>query len=235
MIKTIVVDDEPLALELVANYVRRLSFLELVAECSNAQDAFEAISQKGAELVFLDIQMPGMSGLSLTKLLQQKNNVKVVFTTAFPDYALEGFKLDAVDYLLKPFDFEEFEKSANKAKRLIELEQLDKEPEPNWFFVKSEYKLIRIERDKIRYIEGLKDYIKIHLTDEPKPVLTLCSLKEMTEKLPEPQFVRVHKSFIINVSSMVGIERNIIHLNSGDNVPLGDGYRAHFNEIILKK
>lgn len=246
-IKTLIVDDEPLALELVADYVAQVPYLELVGRCNNAKDAYEIISKGGIDLVFCDIQMHGMSGITLMKSLQSaKTEVKVVFTTAFPEYALDGFKLDAIDYLLKPFDIDEFMKAAGKAKRLIELERgvtttqshnTNDEPVEgvDFFFVKSEYKLVRIDKKKIIYIEGLKDYIKINLEGESKPVLTLMSLKEMMSKLEEQNFARVHRSFIINVEYIRGVERNIITTHNGDKIPIGDQYKSQFNEIITKK
>lgn len=244
-IRTIVVDDEPLALDLVADYVSQVPYFELVGRCSNAKDAYDRISQGDVQLVFCDIQMHGMSGITLMKSVQSSNvETKVIFTTAFPEYALDGFKLDAVDYLLKPFDFDEFMKAAGKAKRLIELEELGAAATQNngepvegvdFFFVKSEYKLVRIDKKKIVYIEGLKDYIKINLEGEAKPILTLLSLKEMMTKLEEPNFVRVHRSFIINVAYIKGVERNTISTHTGDKIPIGDQYKAQFNDIITKK
>lgn len=245
-IRTLVVDDEPLALDLVADYVAQVPYLELVGRCTNAKDAYERISQGDIQLVFCDIQMHGMSGITLMKSVQSSNrDTKVIFTTAFPEYALDGFKLDAVDYLLKPFDFDEFMKAAGKAKRLIDLElgaaaaQSQNNGEPvegkDYFFVKSEYKLVRIDKKKITYIEGLKDYIKINLDGEAKPVLTLLSLKEMMNKLDEPNFVRVHRSFIINVAFIRGVERNNITTHTGDKIPIGDQYKSQFNDIINQK
>ncbi len=241
-VKTLVVDDEPLALDLVTEYVMQAPYLELVGRCSNAKEAFEIISQGNIQLLFCDIQMPGMSGLTLMQTLQNAKTLpKVIFTTAFSQYALDGFKLDAVDYLLKPFDKDEFLKAANKAKRLIELEQnaaiTNAEPQEgiDFFFVKSEYKLVRIDKQRIVYIEGMKDYIKIYINGEPKPVLTLMSMKEMMQKLNEQQFVRLHRSFIVNVAFVRGISRSLVTMPDGTQIPVGDGYRAQFNEVIGKR
>ncbi len=243
-INTLVVDDEPLALDLVADYVSQAPYLELVGRCSNAKDAFDMISKGNIDLLFCDIQMPGMSGLTLMKTLQSAKTLpKVVFTTAFPEYALDGFKLDAIDYLLKPFDQDEFLKAAGKAKRLIELEtsaanaqsqNVENSDENDFFFVKSEYKLVRIDKQRIVYIEGMKDYIKIYMDGEPKPVLTLMSMKEMTQKLDEHQFVRLHRSYIVNVSFVRGVSRSLVTMPNGTQIPIGDGYRAQFNEVISK-
>lgn len=238
-IKTLVVDDEPLALDLVRGYVEQTPFLQLVGSCNNAQEAFEAIEASDVQLVFLDVQMPGMSGLSLAKALNTNDAPKIVFTTAYGEYALEGFKLDAVDYLLKPFDFDEFMKAATKARRIIEMENKEQQPtaeqtNADYFFVKSEYKLIRIDIPKIVYIEGLKDYIKIYLDGEPKPILTLYSLKVMDARLSPRGFMRIHRSYIINLEFVRGVERNLIHMPT-TKLPMGDGYRQQFMDIIGRR
>lgn len=239
-IKTIVVDDEPLALDLVADYVEQAPYLEIVGRCTNARDAYERIGKGDVQLVFCDIQMPGMSGLTLMKSIEEGNRPKVIFTTAFPEYALDGFRLDAIDYLLKPFDSDEFLKAANKARRLIELEHnakqiAEKDEEGNYFFVKSEYKLVRIDKAKIIYIEGLKDYIRIHLDDGVKPIMTLYSLKEMMTTLDEPCFVRLHRSFIINTKYIKGAEKGYVVMKGDEKVPIGEQYKSQINEIINSK
>ena len=177
------------------------------------------------------------------KALSVGDAPKVVFTTAFEEYALDGFKLDAVDYLLKPFDFDEFLKAAAKARRLIELEcqvgevktdNLTWNRDDDYFFVKSEYKLVRIDIPKITHIEGLKDYIKIYLDGESKAILTLNSLKEMEKILPEGNFIRVHRSYIVNVGYVRGVERNLVIMPT-DKVPMGESYKQRFLEIIEEK
>lgn len=254
MIQTLVVDDEPLAQGLVAQYVSQTPFLTLCGQCSNAREAYERIAQGDVDLVFLDVQMPGMSGLTLMKSMPEAPALrpKVIFTTAFSEYAIEGFKLDAVDYLLKPFDFDEFLKAALKAQRQIELErqaytknptsegegELAPSDDENYFFVKSEYKLIRIDIPKIIYIEGLKDYIKIYIDGEPKPILTLQSLKAVEKRLSPAVFTRIHRSFIININYAKGVDRAGVILTSlptPTTVPIGDGYRASFMQQIEKR
>ncbi|MCQ2235469.1 MAG: LytTR family DNA-binding domain-containing protein [Bacteroidales bacterium] len=249
MIQTLVVDDEPLAQNLVAQYVQQTPFLELCGQCSNAKEAYDRISEGNVDLIFLDVQMPGMSGLTLMKSMPESSALrpKVIFTTAFSEYAIEGFKLDAVDYLLKPFDFDEFLKAAVKAQRQIELEQqaysnannasfsTDTNNEEDYFFVKSEYKLVRIDIPKIIYIEGLKDYIKIYLENESKPILTLQSLKAVERRLSSPDFIRIHRSFIININHVRGIDRAGVILSfnqTNTTIPIGDGYRATFMQLI---
>ncbi len=242
MIRTLVIDDEPLALDLVRSYVDQTPFLELVGSCSNAKDAYARIAQGDVELIFLDVQMPGMSGLTLMKAIESYDNApKAIFTTAFAEYALEGFKLNAVDYLLKPFNFDEFMKAATKAQRLIELEQNSIQPSQNatdgeeYFFVKSEHRLVRIDVPRIIYIEGLKDYIKVYMNDEPKPVLTLSSLKNMEARLPQQQFLRVHRSFIINIAFVHSVDKNQILMSNNAKIPMGEGFKQQFTEVINKK
>lgn len=241
-IRTLVVDDEPLALDLVRGYVEQTPFLELVGSCSSAQEAYERVGQGDVQLLFCDVQMPGMSGLTLMKALSVSVAPKVVFTTAFEEYALDGFKLDAVDYLLKPFDFDEFLKAATKAQRLIEMEEqmemsndgIKWNKDDDYFFVKSEYKLVRIDIPKIVYIEGLKDYIKIYLDGEEKAVLTLNSLKEMENVLPDNRFIRVHRSFIVNVGYVKAVERNLIVMPEVK-ISMGESYKQRFLEVIEQR
>lgn len=241
-IKTLVVDDEPLAQELVCDYVRRIDCLELVGCCSNAVEALQAMSVQKVDLMLLDVQMPGLSGLSLAKTLEGHDAPKIVFTTAYGEYALEGFKLDAVDYLLKPFDYEEFSRAMSKVQRLIELERIAEhassaaeaaDDDERFFFVKSQYNLVKVEIDRICYVEGLKDYVKIYLDDQPKPVITLSTLKQMEAKLGERSFLRVHKSFIANIMRITGVEKSNLCIGEM-RVPIGDGYRQRFNDALAK-
>lgn len=233
-IRTLAVDDEPLALDLVKEYIEQTPFLEFCGCCSSASEAMERLSRGDVRLAFLDIQMPDFSGIALAKALPAQNRPRLVFTTAFADYALDGFRLDAVGYLLKPFDYGEFLHEASKARELIASE-LAQQPAaaPDFFFVRSEYRLVRINPAEIVYVEGLKDYIKIYLSTAVKPVLTLMSLKQMEQRLPSSQFVRVHRSFIVNVGFVVGVERNLIHLPAAK-VPMGDGYKQQMMSIIEK-
>lgn len=241
-IRTLVVDDEPLALDLVKGYVEQTPFLTLAGSCDNAADAYEKLRSDAVDLLYVDVQMPGMSGLSLVKSLTPDIMPKVVFTTAFAEYAVEGFKLDAVDYLLKPFDFDEFIRTAAKAQRLIELENaasmatevvLPPTPDEDFIFVKSEYKLVKIELQKIVYIEGLKDYIKIYTSDDQKPILTLQSLKVIEKRLPA-MFKRVHRSYIVNIAYVCGLERNLIVMPDG-RIPMGEGFKQDFLTVVGRK
>lgn len=232
MIRCLIVDDEPLALNLIDGYVQKTPFLELVGKCTNAYEALEKIASEKIDLLFLDIQMPGLTGMELSRSL--KNGPKVVFTTAFEEYALEGFKVDAIDYLLKPFNYEEFLKSANKAREWLSVTSGISETDPDAFFVKSEYKLVKIDLQKVLYIEGLKDYAKIFLKDQTRPVLTLMSLKSLEEQLPSQQFMRIHRSFIVRLDRIDLIERNKVVIGPVG-ITIADAYKETFQTYLAKK
>jgi DNA-binding LytR/AlgR family response regulator len=237
-VKCIIVDDEPLALDLLESYILKTPFLELLGKYTSPYDAMQYVTTNKVDLIFLDIQMPGITGIELSKILQ--NGPKVIFTTAYSQYALEGFKVDALDYLVKPFNFQEFLKSANKALTWFSLtnKQVDEKPasnsEENAIFVKSDYKLVKIEYDKIIYIEGLKDYVKIHLTDHPRPILTLMTMKSLEERLPSNQFMRVHRSYIVSLSKITIVERSRIVFGTVY-IPIADGYKEKFQEFMDKR
>ncbi|WOK08470.1 LytTR family DNA-binding domain-containing protein [Imperialibacter roseus] len=232
-IRCLIVDDEPLALNLIEGYVEKTPFLELAGKCSSAYEALEKIAAEKIDLLFLDIQMPGLTGMELSRSL--KNGPKVVFTTAFEEYALEGFKVDAIDYLLKPFNYEEFLKSANKAREWISVASGgSSETDPNALFVKSEYKLVKIDLKKVLYIEGLKDYAKIFLQDQTRPVMTLMSLKSLEEQLPSQQFMRIHRSFIVRLDRIDLIERNKVVIGQVG-ITIADAYKETFQAYLNKK
>ncbi|WP_339786920.1 MAG: LytR/AlgR family response regulator transcription factor [Imperialibacter sp.] len=232
-IRCLIVDDEPLALNLIEGYVEKTPFLELAGKCSSAYEALEKIAAEKIDLLFLDIQMPGLTGMELSRSL--KNGPKVVFTTAFEEYALEGFKVDAIDYLLKPFNYEEFLKSANKAREWISVTSgSSSETDPNALFVKSEYKLVKIDLQKVLYIEGLKDYAKIFLLDQTRPVMTLMSLKSLEEQLPSQQFMRIHRSFIVRLDRIDLIERNKVVIGQVG-ITIADAYKETFQAYLNKK
>ena len=212
-ITCLIADDEPMALNLIESYVLKTPFLELKAKCNSAIEAMQVLEdQKDIDLFFLDIQMPDLTGLEFSKLLLQ--NSRVIFTTAFDQYAIDGYKVNALDYLLKPFDYNEFLNASTKARNYFESQQSVSVSKPEkkqeFFFVKSEYKQIKINFSEILYIEGLKDYVKIYLKDNPKPILTLMSLKKLEEELPSENFMRIHRSFIIGLDKIETIERNHI-------------------------
>lgn len=236
-IKCLVIDDEPLALQQVASYVSKIPYLELVAQCSSAFEAFEVLEEKSIDLMFVDINMPDLNGLEFVKSLEQKP--LLIFTTAYSEYALEGFKVDALDYLLKPFSFSEFSKAAGKARTQHEL--IDKakgageniESNDDFLFIKSEYKLVRINFDDIIYIEGMKEYVRIHLTGQ-KPVMTLLSMKSVEAKLPDKKFMRVHRSYIVNLEKVKTVERFRIVYDDKTRIPVSDNYKENFQAFLDK-
>ncbi|MEM5538453.1 LytTR family DNA-binding domain-containing protein [Olleya sp. AS48] len=232
-ITCVIVDDEPMALNLVESYVEKTPFLDLKQKCSSAIEAMEFIKNNPVDLLFLDIQMPDLTGLEFSKMLPK--DTRVIFTTAFDHYALEGFKVEAIDYLLKPFDYAEFLAAANKAATWFELVKGKKQSvlseEKEFLFVKSEYKQLRIKLADVLYFEGLKDYIKIWLKDNPKAVLTLMSLKSLEEELPETQFMRVHRSFIVSLKNIDIIERSQIIIND-QRITVSEQYKPKFLEYI---
>ncbi|WP_178985222.1 LytR/AlgR family response regulator transcription factor [Winogradskyella helgolandensis] len=232
-ITCIIVDDEPMALNLVESYAEKTPFLDLKKKCSSALEAMEFIKSNPVDLLFLDIQMPDLTGIEFSKMLPKET--RVIFTTAFDHYALEGFKVEAIDYLLKPFDYAEFLAAANKANTWFELVRGKRQSvlseEKEFLFVKSEYKQLRIKLADVLYFEGLKDYIKIWLKDNPKPILTLMSLKSLEEELPETQFMRVHRSFIVSLNNIDVIERSQIIINN-QRITVSEQYKPKFLEFI---
>jgi len=233
-ITCLIADDEPMALSLIESYVLKTPFLELKAKCNNAIEAMQVLEeQKDIDLFFLDIQMPDLTGLEFSKLLPQ--NSRVIFTTAFDQYAIDGYKVNALDYLLKPFDYNEFLSAASKARNYFESQQSASVSKPEkkqeFFFVKSEYKQIKINFSEILYIEGLKDYVKIYLKDNPKPILTLMSLKKLEEELPSDNFMRIHRSYIIALEKIEAIERNHIVIGK-EQIVIAPNYKDALMEYI---
>ncbi|MEI6680269.1 MAG: LytTR family DNA-binding domain-containing protein [Mariniphaga sp.] len=233
-LKTIAIDDEPLALRLVNDYVGKTPFLELAGSFDNPLDAVDFLSTHAIDLILVDIQMPDLTGIEFIRTLEDPP--KIIFTTAYEKYAVEGFKLNAIDYLLKPFGYEEFLKASIKARKQIELEAntLPSIDTNNQFlFLKSEYKIRRINFDDILYIEGLKDYIKVYIKGDDKPVLSLNSIKSLVQKLPENKFMRVHRSFIVNLDRIDTIERSRIIFGK-IYIPVSDQYKDKFQEFLDK-
>lgn len=238
IIKCAIVDDEPLAVELLASYVKKIPFLELCGKYSNATDALHGLGETPVDLLFLDIQMPELNGLELSRMVPE--DTRIVFTTAFDQYAVDGFRANALDYLLKPISYADFMEACNKALQWFQLVQQSGQPaapaeeEPRSIFVKSEYKLLQINLDDIRYIEGLKDYVKIYTEQSPHPILSLMNMKGIEQMLPASRFIRVHRSFIVQKSKIREIERNRIVF--GDvYIPIGDSYKQAFQDFINAK
>jgi DNA-binding LytR/AlgR family response regulator len=234
IIQCLAIDDEPLALKQIGAYIKKTPFLELVALCNSALSALEYLSSRQIDLLFVDINLPDLNGMDFVKSLKEKPNI--IFITAYSEYAIEGFKVDAVDYLLKPIGYKDFLKAANKVKTLVDLQEPQFEPikaTKDHLFVKSDYKLMRIELSEIKYIESMHEYIRIHLIND-KPVMTLASLKSIEEQLPLDRFMRVHRSFIVNLKRIKVIERNRIIFDNSIYIPVSDQYKAKFQEFIDK-
>jgi DNA-binding LytR/AlgR family response regulator len=234
MIRCIAIDDEPLALEQIAGYIQKTPFLELSGLFESALQAIETINTNPVDLMFVDINMPDLNGLDFVKSLD--NPPKIVFVTAYGEHALEGFRVDALDYLLKPIGYSDFLKSANKVKSWFDLNP-KKSDEVNsnkeFLFIKSEYKIVRINFDKIKYIEGMNEYIRIHLVNS-KPVMTLLSMKAIEEQLPTDRFMRVHRSFIVNLSKITVIERSRIVFDINVYIPVSEQYKEKFQSFLDK-
>ena len=226
-----IIDDEPLAAELLASYAQKTTFLELVGTYNSAIEAMKVIRTTPVDLLFLDIQMPELSGLEFATILSPKT--MIVFTTAFDRYAVESYKVNAIDYLLKPIAYDAFLHSANKALQMLETRSTQKsvKSEERFFYVKSEYKLIRILIDDILYIEGLKDYVKIRLAAPQKSVSCLMNMKALEDYLPQQDFMRVHRSYIVNLKRVEAIDR--LRVVIGDTfIPISDTYKDAVTQFI---
>ena len=237
MMRCMIVDDESLVRELLEDNIRQIPFLQCVRTCKNALEATEALQTTPVDLLFLDIQMPRINGLQFLQALQ--NPPLVILVTAYQQYALDGFDLHVVDYLLKPFPFERFLRACNRAQELFRLQQQDRNVEKTPatvglqdFFVNVEYALVKIVVADILYMEGVKDYIKIYLAGSTKPVLTRMTLKAMEERLPPPAFIRIHKSFLVAVSKITTIKRDIVCIGSTE-LPVSSSYRVNVNSVII--
>lgn len=240
----IAVDDEPLALGLACKFIEQTPFLNLVGRYSGAVEALKAIHSQKVDLIFLDIQMPDLNGIELARVLDKgADKPRIIFTTAYNQFALEGYKVDALDYLLKPFNYEEFLRAAQKALNYAEL--INKQPvaatavseteraDDQYLFLKVEYQLVRIALDDILYIEGLKDYVKVHLKGVDKAVLSLTSLKALEEKLPSKRFMRVHRSFIVALDKITSMTKNSVQIGKM-NIAVGDQYKEAFSHFVGK-
>ena len=227
----LVVDDEPLARELMEDNVSRVPFLKLAGSCSNGIEAQTALQKKQIDLVLLDIQMPGQTGIQFLQSL--KSPMLAIFITAYEKYALEGYSLDVVDYLLKPVSFDRFLKAATKAHEIFDLRTrlLPGRRAMDFIFVQADYNLVKVNLSDVSHIEGLKDYVKIHLVSTTRPVITRMSMKVLEESLPAEKFMRVHKSFIISIDKIISIRKGRIKIGTTD-VPLSDGYSEKFYHHI---
>jgi DNA-binding LytR/AlgR family response regulator len=234
IIRCIAVDDEPLALDILESYISKLPYLQLVKTCSSATEAMQVLQEEQVDLMFLDIEMPELTGIQFLNIL--KNQPLVIFTTAYPEYAMEGFNHDAVDYLLKPIPFDRFLKAVTKAQERMQqrhpklteqtiIPQASPAHEQEFMFVKADYKTIRVDFKDILWIEGLKDYVIIQTKDQK--IITLLSMNKMMEKLPDSKFLRVHRSFIVSLPKIDSIEKSRIRIGQKE-IPIGEVYKDQF-------
>ena len=237
--RCLIIDDEPLAIKVIESYIDQIEGMEVVATCSNPLEVISILSKHSIDLVFLDIEMPNLTGIDLVKTIE--NMPQFIFTTAYPQYALDGFNLNATDYLVKPIPFHRFLKAISRVRAKYQLEKnftvntssagLPETPQNSFIFVKSEYENIKINTDDILYIQGLKDYIKIYTINSPKAILTLMSFKSILEKLPNKDFLRVHKSYIINIQQIKALQKTKVIVGNVQ-IPIGDTFKARVLERL---
>ncbi len=250
MIRVLAIDDEPLALKQLETYLRKVPFFDLVGTCQSALDAMTVLDTREVDALFIDINMPDLNGLDFVRSL--KHPPMVVFTTAYQEYAVEGYKVDAVDYLLKPFGMGDVIRAADKVRRQYELihpAELQPTDEDDSIFVKSGYKVVRVLVRDILYVEGMSEYLRIHLVPNTgsytfeshankgnaKPLVALLSMKMMESRLPEDTFMRVHKSYILNLRHIAEINRAQVVLDNGEEIPIGDSFREKLNQYVNRK
>ena len=242
MIKCIAIDDEPLALKKLVTYIKKIPYLELVAQCRSAIEAQRVIDDQEVEAIFLDINMPDLNGLDFAKSMQDHSKGPVmVFTTAYSEYAIEGYKANGVGYLLKPYSFDEFEDAVLKVKEICEIRQqamtevTAQSDDDGIIFVKSDYKIVRIAIEHITHIEAMSEYLRITCDDKERPVIVLLSMKKIEEHLPSNQFMRIHRSFIINLKKISEIKKNHVVIEGDISLPIGDNYKDAFMNYLNSK
>lgn len=243
-ISCVAIDDEPLALDLLSKFIQQTTFLELEGRFSNAIEALGYINQYEVNLIFMDIQMPDLSGMELARILDGKKNssqTRVIFCTAYHQFALEGYKVDALDYLLKPYSYEDFLTAANKAYHYFgrigtpaqAVATVTQAPPADYIFLKVEYQLMKVVLKDITHIEAYKDYVKVHLKSKNHPLLSLTSMKNMEELLPKDRFMRVHRSFIVALDHIDSISKNLIQIGN-QQIAVGDMYKDQFTEFVSR-
>ncbi len=243
MIKCIAIDDEPLALKKLVTYIKKIPYLELVAQCNSAIEAQQVVEKQEVDAIFLDINMPDLNGLDFAKSMNKDHSKGpvMVFTTAYSDYAIEGYKANAIGYLLKPYGFDEFEEAAEKVRDICEIRQqamtevTTTTDDDGIIYVKSDYKIVRIAVENIRYIEAMSEYLRIICDDKDKPVIVLLSMKKIEEHLPANTFMRIHRSFIINLNKISEVKKNHVILDGDASLPIGDNYKDAFMDYLNKK
>ena len=226
----IIIDDEPLAADLLASYAKKTLFLNLIGVFNSAVEGIKVIRENRVDLIFLDIQMPELSGLEFARILPKET--KIIFTTAFSQYAVDGYKANAIDYLMKPVSYDDFLAGANRALEWFRsIRQSENASDDRFIFVKSEYKLVKIMFDDILYIEGLKDYVRIYLTDGRDPVMSLMNMKKIEESLPKPEFMRIHRSYIVHMRKIEGIDRFRVVIGNAI-LPISDSYKTTIQDYL---
>ena len=235
MIRCLAIDDEPLALQQIASYINKVPYLELAAQCQSALEARQFLEQETVDAIFCDINMPDLNGMDFVKSLAV--SPLIVFTTAYAEYAVEGFKVNAVDYLLKPFGLQDFQRAAERLKDrslppLPPKEEGDSTDDT--IFLKTEYRIVKISISNIRYIEAMSEYLKVYLEGEAKPIITLLSMKKMEERLPD-YFMRIHRSYIINLKKIQEVNKNRIIMDADTYLPIGDMYKDAFLQYLDTK
>jgi len=241
----VAIDDEPLALDLICKFIEQTTFLNLIGKFSNGVEALGFINQNEVHLIFMDIQMPDLSGMELARVLDGKKNsdkTRIIFATAYHQFAIEGYKVEALDYLLKPYSYEEFLNASTKAysyferlnSRTLNLNPPIKDLNtPEYIFLKVEYQLIKVMLKDIAFVEAYKDYVKVHLLSKPNPLLSLTSLKSMEELLPSTNFMRVHRSYIVSLDHIDSVSKNVIQIGK-QHITVGDNYKEAFLEFLSK-
>ncbi len=243
MIKCIAVDDEPLALKKLVTYIKKIPYLDLVAQCHSAIEAQKVVEQQDIEAIFLDINMPDLNGLDFAKSLDNNHSKGpvMVFTTAYSEYAVEGYKANAVGYLLKPYGFDEFEAAAQKVRDICEIRQQAatevsaRIDDDGIIYVKSDYKIVRIDIEHICYIEAMSEYLRISCEGKDKPVIVLLSMKKIEEHLPSSKFMRIHRSFIVNLDKINEVKKNHVIIEGDISLPIGDNYKDAFLSYLNKR
>ncbi len=232
MIRCLAIDDEPLALQQIAAYINKVPFLELAAQCQSALEARQFLSDDRVDAIFCDINMPDLNGMDFVKSLTAPP--LVVFTTAYSEYAIEGFKVNAVDYLLKPFGMQEFMRAANRLQERLTIPASAPAETDDTLFLKTDYRIVKVNIPDIRYVEAMSEYLKVWIEGEAKPIITLLSMKKMEERLPD-NFMRVHRSYIINLDKIQEVNKNRVIMDADTYLPIGDLYKEAFQAYLDKK
>jgi DNA-binding LytR/AlgR family response regulator len=243
-IKVLAIDDEPLALQQLVAYIKKVPFLELAAQCQSALEARAYLEKDNVDAIFCDINMPDLNGMDFVKSLQAPP--LIVFTTAYSEYAVEGFKVDAVDYLLKPFGLQDFMRAANRLQERLTIHTPPStihtppstihhpQSDDDTIFIKTDYRMVKICIQDIRYIEGMSEYLKLFLDNQPKPIITLLAMKTLEEKLPQ-NFMRIHRSYIVNLDKIMEVNKNRVILDNDTYLPIGESYKEQFNRYIERR